>query len=152
MAEKDFEELLELFHRHHVRYCIVGAYALAFHARPRFTKDLDLLVEASLSNGKRIVEALKKFGFGTLKLTPADFSRPGRIVQLGYEPLRIDLLTAIDGCSFLEVWDHKAKGRYGKTPVWFIGRAQLIRNKEASARKQDRADLELLKSSKKKRK
>jgi len=149
MAEKDFEEFLGLFNKHKIRYCIVGAYALALHARPRFTKDLDILVEPSPENSRKIVRALKEFGFGALKLVPADFSHPGRIVQLGYEPLRIDLLTSIEGCSFKEVWAHRVKGRYGKKHVWFIGRRELIRNKEISDRKQDRADIELLRKSRK---
>lgn len=83
MAERDFEELLGLFNRHRVRYCIVGAYAVAFHARPRYTKDIDLLVEPSLENGRKIVAALKAFGFGSLKLTPEAFAQPGRFIQLG---------------------------------------------------------------------
>ena len=76
MAERDFEELLRLFNRYRVRYCIVGAYAVAFHARPRYTKDMDILIEPSIENGRKIVEALKAFGFGQLKLTPRDFVQP----------------------------------------------------------------------------
>lgn len=144
MAERDFEELLRLFNKHRVRYCIVGAYAVAFHARPRYTKDMDILVEPSLENGRHIVRALKAFGFGGLRLTPEDFARPGRFVQLGYEPLRVDLLTSIEGFAFAQVWKHRAPGRYGKVRTRFIGREELVRNKALSARRQDQADVELL--------
>ena len=144
MAERDFVELLRLFNKHHVRYCIVGAYAVAFHARPRYTKDLDILVEPSLKNGERIVNALKTFGFGSLKLTAEDFAQPGRFIQLGYEPLRVDLLTSFEGFTFEQVWRHRALGRYGNVRTCFIGRDELIRNKELSGRRQDQADLERL--------
>ena len=144
MAERDFEELLKLFNKHRVRYCIIGAYAVAFHARPRYTKDMDILVEPSIGNGQRIVRALKEFGFGGLKLKPEDFVQPGRFVQLGYEPVRIDLLTSIEGCAFDQVWTHRARGQYGNVRTFFIGRNELIRNKKLSARHQDHADLELL--------
>ena len=144
MAERDFEELLRLFNKHRVRYCIVGAYAVAFHARPRYTKDMDILVEPSIENGRKIVAALKAFGFGALRLKPEDFALPGRFVQLGYEPVRVDLITSIEVCSFERIWKHRVQGRYGSQRVWFIGRRELIRNKEASGRRQDRLDLELL--------
>lgn len=144
MAERDFEELLGLFNKSRVRYCVIGAYAVAFHVRPRYTKDMDLLVEPSLENGRKIVEALKEFGFGSLKLQPGDFAKPGRIVQLGYEPVRVDLLTSIAGCTFEQVWKHRVRGKYGKQRTFFIGRDELIRNKQLSGRHQDQADIETL--------
>lgn len=143
-TEKDYEELLRLFNKHKVKYCIVGAFALALYARPRYTKDLDLLVEPSVANGQRITAALKDFGFGSLNITPKDFSKKGRIIQLGYEPVRIDLLTSIEGCNFDEVWNSRRQGSYGEEKVYFIGLEQLIKNKKYSERKQDLADLELL--------
>lgn len=144
MAERDFEELLGLFNKHRVRYCVVGAYAVAFHVRPRYTKDMDILVEPSLENGRKIVAALKTFGFGSLQIEPKDFTRPSRWIQLGYEPVRVDLITSIPGCTFAQVWKHRARGQYGKQWTWFIGRDELIRNKRLTGRRQDRADLELL--------
>ena len=142
MAEQDFVELLRLFNKHRVRYCVIGAYAVAFHARPRYTKDMDILVEPSIANGRKIVAALKEFGFGSFKLTAKDFARPDRFIQLGYEPVRIDLITSIKGCTFQDVWKHR--GTYGKQRTFFIGKDELIMNKESTARKQDQADLELL--------
>ncbi len=144
MAERDFEELLQLFNKHRVRYCIVGAYAVAFHDRPRYTKDMDILVEPSLKNGERVVAALKEFGFGSLRLTAGDFSHPGRFIQLGYEPVRVDLITSLVGFTFEQAWRHREMGQYGKTRATFIGRNELIRNKELSGRRQDQADLDRL--------
>jgi hypothetical protein len=144
-VEKDFEELLRLFNKHKVRYCIIGAFAVGFYARPRYTKDLDIIVEPSLKNGEKIIAALKDFGFSSLDLTPKDFSIKGRFIQLGYEPIRIDLTTAIEGLSFTAIWKNRKKGVLGKTKVNFIGLAELIRNKKKSKRKQDLADLEILK-------
>lgn len=150
MAEstKDFEELLALFVRTGVRAVIVGAHAVAVHAKPRYTKDLDILVEPSAANAAKIVAALEEFGFGDVGITPADFSEPGRILQLGIAPNRIDLVTSIDGVSFDEVWSGRVTARYGNVSVPYIGRAELIRNKRASGRAQDLADLDWLERNK----
>ncbi len=150
-VEKDYEELLELFNRHNVRYCIVGSFALAFHARPRYTKDLDILVEPSAQNGQRILSALNDFGFGSLQLSEQDFMKPGQIIQLGYEPVRIDLISSIEGMDFKEIWNNRSKGQFGKTPVFFIGLSDFIRSKKAANRSQDRADLEILQALTKKK-
>ena len=143
-VEKDYEELLELFNRHSVKYCVVGAYALAFHARPRYTKDMDILVEPSSENAGRILGALREFGFGSLPLSEKDITEPGQIIQLGYEPVSIDLITSIEGMDFQEVWENRSMGQYGQQSVPFIGLDDLIACKKISDRSQDRADLELL--------
>jgi hypothetical protein len=123
---------------------VVGAHAVAFHAKPRFTKDFDLFVDPSEPNASRLLAALDDFGFGSLGLTVADFSQPGRIVQLGVAPSRIDIATSIDGITFEEAWNGRAAGTYGGQPVCYIGRAELIRNKAAAGRPQDLADLSWL--------
>lgn len=151
-VEKDFKELLQLFNKHKVKYCIIGAFAFGFYARPRYTKDMDILIEPSIENGEKIVKALKKFGFGSLKITAEDFVKEGKFIQLGYEPIRIDLITSIAGRTFPEIWKHKNSGDYGGEKVFFIGRDDLITNKKAAGRKQDLADLEILLSIKKKKK
>ena len=143
-VEKDFEELLELFNKNRVRYCIVGAFAVAFHARPRYTKDMDILVEPTIENAKKIVKALNKFGFGGRDVSEKDFSEAGRIMQFGDEPVRIDIITSIAGCSFKEIWRNKAVGIYGKEKVFFIGLKELIRSKKKAARGQDKVDLSIL--------
>lgn len=123
---------------------MVGAHALAFHAKPRFTKDLDVLVEATEENARRVLSALADFGFGSVDLSVEDLAVPGKVVQLGYPPNRIDLLTSIAGVDFAEAWAGRAMGRYGDAEVHYLGRAELIRNKRAAARPQDLVDLSWL--------
>lgn len=149
-TEKDFEELLKLFNKNKVRYCIVGAYALAFYAEPRYTKDMDIFVEPDKDNAHRIIKSLSEFGFKSLTLEEKDLIRKGKIIQLGYEPVRIDLMTSIEGCDFAEVWKNRMIGAYGKQKTSFIGLKELIKNKKKSGRKQDSVDISILMSKKKK--
>jgi hypothetical protein len=127
-----------------VKALIVGGYAVAFHAKPRFTKDIDLLVEPSADNAQRLLRALSDFGFGAVDLAVDDFTTPGRVVQLGNAPNRVDLMTAIDGVSFADAWTGRVSGRFGAVPVFYIGKAELVRNKRATGRAQDLADVESL--------
>jgi predicted nucleotidyltransferase len=150
-VQKDFEDLLRLLNKHKVKYCIAGAYAVAFYGKPRYTKDIDILIEPTIKNGKKIVKALDDFGFKSLGLTPEDFAEERQIIQLGYEPVRIDILTSIQLCPFTKVWKNKKPGIYGKQKAYFIGLEDLIKSKKKSKRKQDQADLETLKKSKKKK-
>ena len=143
-VEKDYEELFKLFNKHKIRYCIIGSYALAFHAKPRYTKDIDVLIEPSEKNSRRIVRALKEFGFENLSLSEEDFRTRGKIIQLGYEPLRVDLMTSVEGCSFGRAWKNRIKGIFGSEGVYFIGLDELIEVKKRSSRLQDQADLVFL--------
>lgn len=120
---------------------MVGGYAVAFHGRPRFTKDIDVFVEPSLENAERLLAALADFGFGSLGLETADFSPPGQIVQLGVAPNRIDLMTTIDGVTFEEAWLHREPGRFGTETVDYLSLADLIRNKKTSGRPRDLLDV-----------
>jgi hypothetical protein len=140
----DFEELFACFNAKRVRAVVVGGHALAFHGHPRFTKDLDVFVDPSPENARLILEALHDFGFGSVGLTAEDFSSPGRIVQLGIAPNRIDLMTAIDGVSFEEAWAGRAAGRFGGQQVSYLGRTDFLRNKRAAGRPQDIADIAAL--------
>lgn len=142
--EKDYVEFLKLLNKHKVKYCVIGAYALAYYATPRYTKDIDVFLEQSRENAKKTLKALNDFGFSKLNLKIEDFMDPGITIQLGYEPVRIDLVTSIDGCSFGQIWKNRKKGKFGKENVLFIGLNDLIRNKRASKRTQDIADLDLL--------
>ncbi len=138
----DFKELLELFNAQKVEYVIVGGHALAFHGAIRATKDIDLYVRPTEANSHRIMAALEAFGFGQVGLTAEDFQKPGQVVQLGHPPVRIDLVTSIEGVSWDQVAGGKAMGEYGGEPVPFIGRAEFIANKKAAGRLQDLADAE----------
>ncbi len=141
---QDFKELLELLNRQKVKYIVVGGYALAFHGAPRFTGDLDLFVKADKQNSRRILKALKRFGFGSLNLTEADFEKPDTVVQLGVSPVRIDIITSLTGLSWKQAFEGRKKGKYGDISIYYIGRKELIKNKKATGRKRDIADIEAL--------
>ncbi|MDA0746211.1 MAG: hypothetical protein O2954_06810 [bacterium] len=143
-AQADFKELLTLFNAHNVAYVIVGAYALSYHGSPRYTGDLDILIRPDSENAQRILNALADFGFGNLGLTSADFTTPDNVIQLGYPPVRIDLVTSITGVPWEEVDRHKEADTYGDVETFYIGRSQLIKNKRLTGRKKDLADLESL--------
>ncbi|MFH1719025.1 MAG: nucleotidyl transferase AbiEii/AbiGii toxin family protein [Planctomycetota bacterium] len=140
----DFKELLELFNKNKVEYLIIGGYALAFHGAPRFTGDIDLFIRPVRENAERILAALNEFGFGSLDLSEDDFTMPGKVVQLGVPPIRIDIVTSISGVSWEKADAGKVPGEYGQIPVCFIGRKDFIANKRATGRRKDAADIEAL--------
>jgi hypothetical protein len=142
--KSDFEELFACLSARNVRFIVVGGHALAYHSKPRYTKDLEVLIEPSPENAARLLLALEDFGFGGLGLTTADFDRPGMVVQLGIAPNRIGLLTAVDGVSFDQAWQGRVAGRFGTESVPFLGRRELLANKRAVGRLQDLADIEAL--------
>ena len=142
--QPDFRELLTLFNAHDVEFIIVGGYALAFHGAPRFTGDLDVLVNSTTANARRILDALDEFGFQSMGLSTGDFEKPDMVVQLGVPPVRIDLITSLTGVSSEEAFSSKVKGEFGDIHLHYIGREQFIANKRAVGRKRDLADLEAL--------
>jgi hypothetical protein len=141
---RDFKELLELLNANKVEYLIVGAYAMAFYGAPRFTGDLDIFVRPDRENARRILQTLSEFGFGSLQLTEADFSQADNVIQLGYPPIRIDLLTTLTGLTWEQVNSGKTAGQFGGVRVFYIGKNELIQNKRAVGRKKDLADIETL--------
>jgi hypothetical protein len=146
MAEvtKDYKELLELLNEKEVEYLIVGAHALAFYGHPRFTGDIDILVNPSEKNAKKILKVLNDFGFASLGLEASDFTAEYNIVQLGFPPVRIDFLTTIDGVTWIEAEKGSVEGFYGDVPVRYIGKKEYIKNKKASGRLKDLADIEAI--------
>lgn len=143
-VQQDFKELLALFNAHNVKYLIVGGYALAFHGAPRYTGDIDIFIKPDKENACYIMMALKDFGFGAVGIKQEDLETPGKVIQLGYPPVRIDIITSISGVSWDEAFDGRDDGRYGDVPVHYIGREQYVLNKKTSGRKKDLADLEAL--------
>lgn len=137
----DSKELIALLNSHRVEYLIVGAHSLAFHARPRFTGDLDILVRPTAENAAKMVAVLNEFGFRDLGVKASDFTTPDQIVQLGRAPNRVNLLTSITGVSIEEAFATKVSPELDKLPVSFLSKALLIANKRAVARPQDLADL-----------
>lgn len=136
--------MLACFSARGVKAIIVGGHAVAFHGKPRFTKDLDFFVESSADNAARLMQALVDFGFEGLGLEAEDFMSPDKVVQLGVAPNRVDLVTSIDGVNFDEAWSGRAAGHYGSQPASYLGKAELVRNKRAVGRPQDLADLDSL--------
>ena len=141
---KDWREFLELLNSRGVDYVIVGAQSLAFHSRPRYTGDLDILVRPTLENARAVVDLLNQFGFAQAEFRAADLIEPEQIVQLGQAPNRIDLLTSISGVTTDEAFASKVSATLDGIPVSILGKDALIRNKRAVARPQDLADIETL--------
>jgi hypothetical protein len=143
-VQKDFRDLLKLLNAHKVEYLIVGAYALAFHGAPRYTGDMDIYVKPNPTNAQRIMAALNDFGFGSVELSAADFEVEDKVVQLGFPPVRVDIVTSITGVSWEKAASGRIEGMYGNVPVYYVGREQFISNKRALGRKKDLADLEAI--------
>ncbi|MCK5059417.1 MAG: hypothetical protein KAT34_22395 [Candidatus Aminicenantes bacterium] len=143
-VEKDFKEFIELLNKNKVKYLIVGGYAFAFYAEPRFTKDIDFFVEISETNAENIAKTLVDFGFESTAVKKDYFQIPGKIIQLGYSPMRIDIITSITGVALKDAWKNKKKGKYGDASCYFISKEDLKKNKKAAGRSKDIADLELL--------
>lgn len=140
----DFKELFEFFNAQSVEYVVVGGYALAHHGAVRATKDIDLYVRPTKANAERIVAALDAFGFSAIGLKAQDFERPEQIIQIGRPPVRVDIITSIEGVTWEQADAGKSQGDYGGEPVPFLGRAEFIANKKAVGRLQDLADVERL--------
>ena len=144
MFQPDFLELLKLLDEERVEYLIVGGYAVAAHGHPRFTRDLDIWVNPTLTNGKRIVSALEKFGFGSLGLQPSDFVSPDTAIQLGYPPERVIFVTELDGLTFKDSYPRRMEREEKKIPIYYIDLLSLITSKKLTGRPQDLEDAEFL--------
>jgi hypothetical protein len=144
MLNKDFREFIESLNSNKVKYLVLGGYAIAFHGHPRYTKDLDIWLELSDENARNVLKALNDFGFGLLNFTKDDFLHKGMVVQLGYPPNRIDLINSPDGVEFAECFDSKVEVEIDNVKIFIIDLENLKRNKKASGRLQDLADLEKL--------
>lgn len=140
----DFRELLECFDRHDVRYLVVGGWALAAHGVPRLTKDLDLWLWPDEANADAVLRALNDFGFVDLGLVREDFIEPDVVVQLGYPPNRVDLLTSPSGVDFNLCWPDRFIINLDGLDVPFIGLEGLKANKRAAGRAQDLLDVQTL--------
>lgn len=137
----DWSEFIGLLLHHRVRFLVVGGHAVAVHGIPRATFVLDVLVEPSVTNATRLGEALRAFGFPALSAKAGYFALPQRMAALGNVPLRIDVMSSIDGVSFPEAWRGKVVERLADLEVPFLGRAALLKNKTAAGRPKDLADV-----------
>jgi hypothetical protein len=150
----DFLDLLTALNAAEARFLVVGAYAVGVHGRPRATKDLDIWIEASADNARRVIQALRDFGAPLGDLAERDLETPGTGFKMGEPPSRIDVLTQIEGVRFEDAWPRRVETSFGDLKCAVIGRADLLANKRAAGRPQDLADvaaLERLEKAKKKR-
>lgn len=145
--EPDFVDFISLLNLHKVDYMIIGAHALAFHGRPRHTGDLDVWIKPDEENAFKMLAVINDFGFGSLGISEQDFLKDNYITQLGYPPLRIDILNNISGVSFDEAYENKVDGEIDDLKVSFINVNEFIKNKEATGRPKDLGDIDSLKNS-----
>ena len=145
MFSQDFREFIELLIKHKAEYLIVGGYAVGIHGHPRYTGDLDIWLNPSPENAQLILKSVNEFGFSSYGLSQSDFTKPGNVIQLGYPPLRIDLLTEIDGVTFAECFLNRKEITVDGLQINFIGYRDLLKNKKETGRPRDIDDIENLK-------
>ena len=142
---QDYKDLLSAFNAHGVKYLIVGAYAVIFHAQPRFTKDIDLFIQADPANAQATYAALAEFGAQLDGIRPEDFAERGSFFRFGHDPHSFDLLPDIPGVDFDEAWERRVEGVIDPESglkAFFISASDLIASKLAAGRPQDVADAE----------
>jgi hypothetical protein len=127
-----------------VEYVVVGAFALAFHSEPRFTGDIDLLIHRTPDNANRVVDALRAFGFASHGITSDDLLSEGKVIQLGIQPNRIDLLNFLSGVDTEDVWRKRIAGDLDGVPVFYIDLESFRKNKLAAGRDKDLEDVRRL--------
>jgi hypothetical protein len=143
-VNRDFRDLLSAFNAHGVEFIVVGAHALAAHGHVRATKNLAVWVRPSADNAARTLQALRSFGAPLADLTAKDLAGPGVIFQIGVAPVRIDVVTSITGVELDEAWRERLQTRFAGQPAGVLSKEHLIRNKRATGRAQDLADIERL--------
>jgi hypothetical protein len=141
MWSQDFKEFVELLNKHEVEYLIVGGYALGIHGYPRYTGDLDIWINPTIKNAHKMVKVMEDFGFSSLGLTEKDFSENGNVIQMGYPPFRIDVITKPDGVNFEDCYKNKLLVDYEGVQMTVIGFEDFKKNKNASGRPKDIQDL-----------
>ena len=146
MLTSDFKEFAELLNSNGVEYLVVGGYALAAYGHPRYTGDLDFWIGTDSDNADRVLSVLEAFGFGSLGIKKEDLVAPYQVIQMGFPPARIDLLTGIDGVSFSECYERRMIVEVDGLPLGFISLEDFKTNKRAVGRYKDLADLEVLES------
>lgn len=141
---KDVSDFLSLLNKYSVRYLVIGGWAVALHGKPRYTKDIDILVAKDLSNANKIMAVLDEFGFSSLNLTIDDFLKDNYVIQLGFEPNRIDILTGVGKLDFNELENRKECRLIDNINLSLISVSDLIETKRIAARPQDIADISTL--------
>jgi hypothetical protein len=143
-VNSDFSDLLRLFNDNHVRYLVIGGYAVVQYAEPRFTKDLDVWISTDTANAVAVYKALHEFGAPLTGLTVKDFAEDGFFFQIGVPPVRVDVMMGIPGVDFEACWSRRLEADFDDLKVCFISKDDLIAAKRASGRPQDMIDADLL--------
>jgi len=151
-VEKDYEEFVRLLNAQHVEYLLVGAYAVAQYTEPRNTGDIDFLINPTKENAKRVFAVLKKFGFGKLTISESDLLDPEMVIQLGFPPVRIALITSLGTANFDDLYKKKTAVRLGRVKTHVISFDHLIASKKEAGRPKDMADVAALRKARGKRK
>jgi Nucleotidyl transferase of unknown function (DUF2204) len=141
---QDFKEFIGLLNAHSVRYLVIGGYAVNFHGYPRYTRDLDFWIWLNENNIENLLIALNDFGFGGIGLTKSDFTQPDNVIQLGYEPYRIDILVSVEGLVFEHCFEHRVVANFEDTILNYLNIDDLITAKLNVGRPQDLADADKL--------
>lgn len=144
MLHKDFKEFLQLLNAEKVEYLLVGGYAVGIYGYPRYTGDMDIWLKPSLENALKALSVISAFGFSSLNITESDLEKPGAVIQLGFSPVRIDIITELDGVEFEECYSKKGKSNFDEIEFDIIGLEDLIKNKKATGRHKDLDDVEHL--------
>ena len=152
VLDKDFREFIQLLNENKVKYLVIGGYAVAFHGYPRYTKDLDFWIWANPDNADRLLKTIKDFGLGSMNLSKEDLLDLDNVIQIGYEPNRIDVIIDLEGLDFESCYDRRIDSTMDDINVPFIGLEDLIKNKLTTGRMQDKVDANKLKKSKGKKK
>lgn len=139
----DFTDFIEALKKNEVEFVMVGAFDLAFLGYPRYTGDMDIWIKPTMQNAQALIKSIEHFGFKSLSLTEKDILS-GNVIQLGYPPVRIDLLTILDGLTSDEIWASRQEGRFGKYTIFYLGKDAFIKNKRTIGRHKDLADIEAL--------
>jgi len=144
MFSKDFKEFIQLLNKNQVEYLVIGGYAVGFHGHPRYTGDIDIWINPSDKNVKKLPKVLIDFGFTPENFNPSDFKSKEKIVRIGFPPFRIDLMVSIDGVQFENCYPNRVEIKLDDVNVNFIGFDDLVKNKKACNRTKDQLDLENL--------
>jgi len=138
----DFKEFLKLLNEQGVRYLLIGGYAVGYHGYPRATNDMDIWIAIHPDNARRIVKALREFGFDMPELIPELFLQENKIIRMGNPPLRLEITTSISGVKFDECYSSRVIDVLNGVEVAIIDLHHLKVNKKAAGRLKDLADLE----------
>lgn len=146
LVHSDYEDLFKILNDKKIKYLVVGAYAVMYYSQPRFTKDIDVWIVPDLNDVNRVYDALKKFGAPLRGIKSENFRDKSMILQIGVAPVRIDIMLDVPGISFQSAWKNKKRILYGKTPIYILGKTDLITAKKKAGRPQDKIDIEKMES------